>query len=388
MLEGLQEVQKALKDRKIKMAVRKGQPGELVTDTAKDADMVVTDEGYLKIQRKWRKEVAEKINCRMCEVTSNLIVPIEEVSGKQEYSAATLRKKITPKLDTWMKKIRHTKPDKSSLNMKFGGMDLSDVGKIVNDLDVDKGVRKTEYFTAGTKAAKSRLRDFLKNKLAGYSAGKNKPAEDWVSGLSPYLHFGQISPLYVALEVRKHIKSAKGNKGAKSADAFLEELIVRRELSYNFVYYNSNYDNYKGLPPWCRRTLNYHSSDKREYVYTLEQLENSQTHDKYWNAAQTEMVKTGKMHGYMRMYWGKKILDWTKSPEQAVEIALYLNNKYELDGRDPNGYTGVLWCFGLHDHPWAERKIFGKVRYMNAKGLERKFDMEAYLDKVKKVRKV
>lgn len=389
MLEGLQEVRDELKNRKIKMTVRKGQPEDCVGKAAASADMVITDDGYLRIQRKWRRGAAGKVKCRMYEIVSNLIVPVEDVSDKQEYSAATLRKKITPKLDTCLKKIRHTKPNKSSLNMKFDGLDLGDIDNIINGLDIDRDVPKTEYFTGGTKEAKSRLRDFLKNRLRYYADRRNEPAEDCISGLSPYLHFGQISPLYVAMEVEKRkrgkdVEGAKGDKTVKGAEAFLEELIVRRELSYNFVYYNSNYDNYKGLPAWCRRTLNYHGSDSREYVYTIEQLENAETHDKYWNAAQKEMLKTGKMHGYMRMYWGKKILEWTKAPELAVETALYLNNKYELDGRDPNGYTGVLWCFGLHDHPWAERKIFGKVRYMNAKGLERKFNMDAYLEKVEK----
>jgi deoxyribodipyrimidine photo-lyase len=162
-------------------------------------------------------------------------------------------------------------------------------------------------------------------------------------------------------------------------EAFLEELIVRRELSMNFVFYNEKYDSFDALPEWTKKTLRAHKKDKRQYTYTLEELESAKTHDPYWNAAQKEMVIKGKMHGYMRMYWGKKIIEWTKTPEEAYRIALYLNNKYELDGRDPNGFAGVAWCFGKHDRPWGERPIFGNVRYMNDKGLKRKFDADEYV---------
>ncbi len=153
----------------------------------------------------------------------------------------------------------------------------------------------------------------------------------------------------------------------------------------NFVFYNQNYDSFDGLPEWAKKTLKEHEKDRREYIYTLEELENAETHDPYWNAAQEEMRIKGKMHGYMRMYWGKKILEWSKTPEDAFKIALYLNNKYELDGRDPNGFTGVAWCFGKHDRPWKERQIFGKIRYMNAKGLKRKFDADGYAEKIKRL---
>jgi deoxyribodipyrimidine photo-lyase len=162
----------------------------------------------------------------------------------------------------------------------------------------------------------------------------------------------------------------------------LEELIIRRELSFNFVYFNKNYDNPECLPDWAKTTLEQHSFDEREYVYSFTDLENAKTHDSYWNAAQTEMVRNGKMHGYMRMYWGKKILEWMESPYDAFETALKLNNMYELDGRDPNGFTGVAWCFGKHDRAWKERSLFGKVRYMNANGLRRKFDIDSYVGSI------
>jgi len=195
--------------------------------------------------------------------------------------------------------------------------------------------------------------------------------------MSPYLHFGQISPLEIALAVRRSRVRDRANK-----DAYLEELLVRRELAINFVFYNRRYDVYASLPRWARATLKAHRHDRREHVYTLRQLEAAETHDPYWNAAMTEMRLTGKMHNYMRMYWGKKILEWTRTPAAAFRRALDLNNRYFLDGRDPASYANVAWCFGKHDRPWKQRPVFGTVRYMNAAGLERKFDMDAYVRRV------
>jgi deoxyribodipyrimidine photo-lyase len=188
--------------------------------------------------------------------------------------------------------------------------------------------------------------------------------------MSPYLHFGQISPLEIALQVLQSSSQGK--------ESYLDELIIRRELAINYVFYNHNYDSFNGLPQWAQKTLLSHKSDERTYTYSLIQLEKADTHDAYWNAAQREMITTGKMHGYMRMYWGKKILEWSSSPEEAFKTALYLNNKYELDGRDPNGFAGIAWCFGKHDRPWASRPIFGNIRFMSAEGLKRKFDVEKY----------
>jgi deoxyribodipyrimidine photo-lyase len=195
--------------------------------------------------------------------------------------------------------------------------------------------------------------------------------------MSTYLHFGHISPLYIALQVLK--------TGGPGVESYREELIIRRELSMNFVFYDPDYDNFNCLPDWAQKTLLEHARDTREYEYSVEEFETAQTHDPYWNAAQKEMMHQGKMHGYMRMYWGKKILEWTRNPMQAYHIALYLNNKYELDGRDPNGYTGVAWCFGKHDRAWKEREIFGKVRYMNDKGLRRKFRIDRYVERIEKI---
>jgi deoxyribodipyrimidine photo-lyase len=207
---------------------------------------------------------------------------------------------------------------------------------------------------------------------------RNDPAKDGQSNLSPYMHFGHISAQRIALDV------SMSDINKESREAFLEELIVRRELSDNFCFYNAHYDNFDGFPEWGKKTLNAHRKDKREYLYNIKQFENAETHDDLWNAAQIQMLKTGKMHGYMRMYWAKKILEWTESPEKAMEIAIYLNDRYELDGRDPNGYTGIAWSIGgLHDRAWNERPVFGKIRYMSYNGCKTKFDVIKYIEYVK-----
>jgi deoxyribodipyrimidine photo-lyase len=240
-------------------------------------------------------------------------------------------------------------------------------------LPLDRGARRVRTYIGGTGEAKKRLRDFVVRKLPLYAEMRNDPNADAVSEMSPYLHFGQVSPLYVALEVLK--------AGKRAADVYLEELIVRRELSMNFVYYSRQYDRFEGLPEWARKTLREHEKDDREALYSPGELEEARTADPYWNAAQREMAVTGKMHNYMRMYWGKRIIEWTRKPEDAFRIALHLNNKYELDGRDPNGFTGVAWCFGKHDRAWPTHPVFGKVRIMKASGLRRKFDADAYARK-------
>ena len=226
----------------------------------------------------------------------------------------------------------------------------------------------------GASEGKRLLDTFIRDKLPRYAGQANDPGEDLSSGLSPYLHFGQISPLEVMAALR--------DESGENRDAFVEELTVRRELSMNFTQYNPGYDAYESLPAWARATLEKHGEDTRPYLYTREELDGARTHDPYWNAAQREMVLTGRMHGYMRMYWGKKLLEWGRTPREAFYTALSLNNRYCLDGRDPNSFAGIAWCFGKHDRPWGERNIFGSVRYMNAKGLERKFDMRRYLERV------
>ena len=234
---------------------------------------------------------------------------------------------------------------------------------------------------SGTTEALSVMNNFIREKLPDYSSFRNDPNQHVLSGLSPYLHFGQISAQRIAREV---IREYKDDKRAAS---FLEELIVRKELSDNFCYYNPDYDNLNGAKEWAKHSLDMHNKDKREFIYTPDDFENASTHDMLWNAAQNEMKKNGKMHGYMRMYWAKKIVEWTADPAVAHNIAIAMNDKYSLDGRYPNGYTGCMWSIaGIHDRPWSERSVFGKIRYMNHNGCRRKFDVDAYIQYVDQIR--
>ena len=375
MLEGLREVDAALKARGIRLLGRRGSPDTVALELGKDAALVVTDRGYLRIQKAWRESVAERARCRVVQVETDVVVPVESVSQKEEYAARTIRPKITGLLDDYLVPLDETPVVKRSVRMRLEGLDLRDPEGLLRLLEVDRSVPRVGTFRGGTTEAEGLLKAFVETKLPDYATQRNDPSLGVVSHMSPYLHFGQISPLQVAMRIRDA-------DDGDSAAAYLEELIVRRELSMNFVHHQSAYDTYETVPEWARKTLMKHEDDPRDYLYDLEELESAETHDPYWNAAQREMMSTGKMHNYMRMYWGKKILEWSETPKAGFETALYLNNRYELDGRDPNSYAGVAWCFGKHDRPWQERPIFGTVRYMNSTGLKRKFDIEGYVKQV------
>lgn len=377
LLQGLQETHAKLAYRGIQLVILQGTPEKAIPPLAKKADLLITDDGYLRVEQKWRKDVAAAVNCAAYEVTTSLIVPAEEASDKENFSAGTFRPRINRQLDKYLVPLKHIKPAVSSMDLKLKS--FADLDKALKQLKIDRSVAPSPFFTGGTSQAKQRLRYFITHKLNDYAGKRNDPNQDCQSHMSPYLHFGQISPLYVALQI------LDSGAAEKNKEAFLEELIVRRELCHNFVRYNARYDDYNALPPWALRTLNFHAKDKRLQTYTLKQLEFAETADPYWNAAQMEMVITGKMHNYMRMYWGKRILEWTPKPEDAFKAALYLNNKYELDGRDSNAFAGVAWCFGKHDRAWTERPVFGKIRYMNAAGLKRKFDIDAYVRKIEQL---
>ena len=378
MLEGLREVKQSLEKRGIQMVILHKSPERGAVQLARRASLTVVDRGYLRIQRDWRDYVAKRIDCPLIQVESDVIVPVEETSPKEEYAAATIRSKIHKKLNYFLVPLKQTDPAVDSLSLDFDSFDIQDVGKALSKLRIDRSVKEVDSFQGGTKEALRHFEGFLKGKLDQFPELRNDPTLDNLSHMSLYLHFGQISPVFIALKVLE-------TKGP-GKEAFLEELIVRRELSMNFVFYNEKYDSFEAIPEWAKKTLGVHQKNKRQYIYTHEELELAKTHDPYWNAAQEEMVIKGKMHGYMRMYWGKKILEWSKTPEEAFRIALYLNNKYELDGRDPNGFAGVAWCFGKHDRPWGERPIFGNVRYMNDKGLKRKFDADEYVKMMSQLR--
>jgi deoxyribodipyrimidine photo-lyase len=277
-------------------------------------------------------------------------------------------------------------------------MDVRDPAVLCQKLKLDRSVDEvSRFFEGGSVEARRRLCEFLEQRLDAYSRHRNQPQTDDTTHLSAYLHFGQVSPIRIAVEAleagRAVTAARQGNLFSQTPDdpraerrkivaELIEELMVRRELSFNYVWYEPRYDRFEALPDWARQTLDEHADDERPESYGMKRLEHAETEDSYWNAAMREMTATGYMHNYMRMYWGKKILEWTRSPQLAFKRALHLNNKYFLDGRDPNSFANVGWVFGLHDRPWQERAIYGKVRTMTAAGLERKCDIEAYVAKV------
>lgn len=369
MLAGLRELQQELKEKNIGLHLVAGEPQEEIPRFLEKsrAGLLVTDFDPLRIKREWKKEVAASCRVPFHEVDAHNIVPCWVASPKQEFGAYTLRPKIHRLLDEFLTDFptlkRHPYPHRAQARP-------FDTRKVCRGLAINTSVAEVEWLASGEKAGSRLLRKFIAGKLDDYPEKRNDPACDGQSNLSPYLHFGQLSAQRVALLVLR----SKATPLAR--ESFLEELIVRRELSDNFCFYNQDYDNFKGVPAWARKTLTEHRRDRRDYLYSLEQFEQAATHDDLWNAAQKQMVDTGKMHGYMRMYWAKKILEWTRSVDEAFEFAVYLNDTYELDGRDPNGYAGISWSIGgTHDRAWGERPVFGKVRYMSHAGCKRRVDV-------------
>lgn len=374
MLKGLEAVEKSLQKLNIPFYFLSGNPGEEIPQLAKKikSSAIVSDFNPLKIVRKWKKDVIENIDIPFFTVDTHNTIPVWEASPKQEFGAYTIRPKIKKQLDEYLDEFPKLSKQKEH-KLKSEKVDWE---KAKNSLKINFDVKEVDWIKPGENSARKMLDSFFEERLSDYNEKRNNPNENVLSNLSPYLHFGQISAQRIAMETssRKHSVETK--------DAFLEELIVRRELSDNFCFYNKDYDSFDGFPEWAKKTLNEHRKDNREHTYSLDQFEKAETHDELWNAAQIEMVTTGKMHGYMRMYWAKKILEWTETPEEALEFSIYLNDKYELDGRDPNGYVGCAWSIGgVHDRAWTERPVFGKIRYMNYNGCKRKFDVKKYIER-------
>lgn len=375
MLKGLKQVEQDLSKLNIPFVLLFGEPNDILPKYVKEhgISVLVSDFDPLKIKRLWKKHLAPQLTIPFYEVDAHNIVPALYVSQKTEFSAYTIRTKIHKLLPEFLDRIPgllpHTFADRS-LFVK------NDWDYALHKLPIDRTVKEVAEILPGEQAAHEQLERFLARTLSHYNEKRNDPCEDGQSGLSPYLHFGQISAQRVAMEVQARFSPDP------NTEAFLEELIVRRELADNFCYYNTKYDSFEGFHPWAQTTLREHERDEREYVYSVKVLELASTHDPLWNAAQKEMVLHGKMHGYMRMYWAKKILEWSKSPSAALKNALYLNDRYSLDGRDPNGYTGCAWSIGgVHDRAWTERPVFGKIRYMNYNGCARKFNIAKYIEK-------
>lgn len=377
MLEGIKQTAAILNQRNINLTVRKGAPALTIAELSKKAAVTIFDCGYMPIQKQWRKQTAMLIKTPIIQVESDSIVPVESASPKEEYAAYTFRPKITKQLDHFLQPLE-SQELKVKTKLDMDSIDISNPAKLTEALNINKSISTSEkYNPGGSLEAQKRLKIFINKKLVNYSKFRNNPDMDFQSGLSPYIHFGQISTLQIAIEVKK--------SGINDTEDFLDELIVRRELAINFAYYNDSCQEYSSLPPWAQATLKEHAKDRREYIYSLNDLENAMTHDPYWNAAQKEMLISGKMHGYMRMYWGKMIMQWSKTPQEAFKNISFLNNKYELDGRDPSSCAGIAWCFGKHDRPWPNNPVLGKVRVMKPSGLKRKFDMQKYINKISSI---
>jgi deoxyribodipyrimidine photo-lyase len=379
MIEGLKSLKSKLENKNIEFHLLIGSPEDKIPEFIEDNSItaIVTDFDPLKIKKQWKQSVLNKTNISFYEVDAHNIVPCQYASNKQEWAAYTFRPKINRLLEEFLDEFPELQqhPYKRALN-KIG----INWNKIFENINADKRVEPVSWIKSGEEHALAMLNDFIENKLDKYAELRNDPTLDFQSNMSPYLHFGQISGQRIALEV------LKSKKNEDSKKAYLEELIVRRELADNFCFYNQNYDKFEAFPDWAKSSLNEHREDPRIPIFSLEDFEQENTYDNLWNASQSEMVKTGKMHGYMRMYWAKKIFEWSPSPEEALKIAIYLNDKYELDGRDPNGYTGIAWSIGgVHDRAWGARMIFGKVRYMSYKGLQSKFKIDEYIKKINQI---
>lgn len=369
MLSGLEEVEMELAEYGIPFIVLAGPPEETLPAFAKTihAGGVVTDFDPLKIKQKWQQAVAAKLDIPLMEVDGHNVVPARFVSEKQEYAARTIRPKIHKVSHEFLEDFPALDPVKASLQ----SFDPVDWAGLRAGLELDSEVAPVDL-PPGEQAAEDALSTFIDNRLTGYVQERNDPNAEATSRLSAYFHFGQLAPQRAALAV------AASGKGEDQA-AYLEELIIRRELSDNFCLHNPHYDSLQGAPPWALKTLDEHRDDQRDHLYTREAFEQAKTHSALWNAAQRQLLATGFMHGYMRMFWAKKILEWTATPEEAHAIALGLNDRYQLDGRDPNGFVGVLWSIaGLHDRAWKTRPVYGSIRYMNENGCRRKFDVDAY----------
>jgi len=377
LADGLAEIAKALEARGAAFVLRRHPDHDIVRFCVDaGAALVVGDENPLRETEHWRREAAGRLNVPFWTVDADVVVPAA-LMAKEQYAARTIRPRLRPLIPRFLEP--HAEPRaRVAWRADRAAAGLPAEEATVAGLDVDSAAGRVASFRGGPGEARRALARFVRGRLHGYAEGRNHPELDATSQLSPYLHFGHIGPREVARAVR--------DAGAprEDRDAFLEEFIVRRELAVNFVRFNPRYDSLEGCEPWARRTLEAHAADRREPCYSLARLEAADTHDPLWNAAQVQMVETGWMHGYVRMYWAKKILEWTRDPAEAFARAVLLNDRYQLDGRDPNGYTGIAWGIGgKHDRAWGpERPVYGTIRYMSYASTSRKFDCARYLRRV------
>lgn len=379
MLKGIEEVERQSRSRNIPFFLLSGNPVMNVANFAKsnNAACVVADFSPLRVPLSWVMGVKDEIsdaNIPLVQVDAHNIVPCWVTSPKLEYSARTIRSKIESKLPTYLEKSFPEVADGDIRDLE--GCPPVDWNAAYASLQIDQTVPEVNWLQPGPTAGLKMLETFVNERLKTFDTSRNDPNVQTASNLSPYFHFGQVGVQRAIIRVKAEQRHSDSTK------SFVEEAIIRRELSDNFCFYNPNYDSLVGCYEWAQTTLKVHSTDQRTYIYTQQQLERAETHDDLWNAAQLQMVIEGKMHGFLRMYWAKKILEWTPTPEEALRIAIYLNDRFELDGRDPNGYVGCMWSIGgIHDQGWGERPIFGKIRFMNYDGCKRKFNVAEFVSR-------
>jgi deoxyribodipyrimidine photo-lyase len=372
--EAIPDITAALAERNIGFVLRRYPDHSLLKfcDEVKPA-LVVGDENPLREPESWRQRAAKRLRIPFWTVDADVIVP-SKLLLKAQYSAHIMRPRLQAHLKTFL--VAQKNPRAIVPWTRPRSVEALDPETDVTDgWNLDRSVSPVANRRGGTVQSFRVLREFVDTKLCGYGTQRNKPEIDHTSRLSPYLHFGHISPVTVALAIER----ADAPKTDK--EAFLNQIITWRELAVNLVRFDPNYDSFECAEPWAHRSLAKHSKDARPVLYTERQLENAETHDQLWNAAQMQMVNNGWMHNYVRMYWAKKILEWSRTPAEAFRIAVNLNDKYELDGRDPNGYAGIAWAIvGKFDRPWFERPIFGQIRYMSGQSTGKKFDSKKYIE--------
>jgi deoxyribodipyrimidine photo-lyase len=386
ILEAVPETAKRLKSAGIGyvfyLRETKTSRNDVLYELAGKAAAVVTDDYPTFVARTHNARVPDKLDLAYYAVDSSCIVPMSLITSRQ-YGAYTIRPRIRRVLATYLRS-----PDELRVKRRFTApipsfhraIENKDIPRLVVSCEIDHSVRPSLSFAGGRKACEKLLDHFLHENLRQYGSTRNQPTKHTTSHMSPYLHFGQMSSLEIALAV-----NAQAQKHKLITEEYLEELIVRRELSFNYARFVEDPGNLKNLPAWCQETMKQHAHDKRDPRYSYKQLENAETYDELWNATQKEMLLRGKIHGYYRMYWGKKIIEWSRRYQEAADTMIEIHERFALDGRDPNTYANVLWCFGLHDRAWGERPIFGKLRYMSLKGLQRKTDTQAYIDEIKEM---
>lgn len=380
----------------------------LLEELAKKACAIITDDFPCFFIPKMLRQVAPRLPVVVEAVDSNGLLPMR--AAPQIYPTAyAFRRFLHKELSAHLqdkpqanplagKKLPNLKNIPTEIRTRWkpiSAKSLQTTSKILTKLPIDHEVGSVA-FEGGAEAAKRTLTSFLSKQFDHYIEQRNLPEEEVTSGLSPYLHFGHISAHHIFNQIIKQEEwsveqvcnqKATGKRAgwwgmSETAEAYLDQLITWRELGYNMCWQREDYDQYESLPDWAQTTLENHARDPREYCYTLEEFEKSKTHDALWNAAQTQLVTEGRMHNYMRMLWGKKIIHWSESPQEALQIMIHLNNKYAVDGRNPNSYSGIFWCLGRYDRAWGpERPIFGKIRYMSSKNTARKFRVEGYLER-------